>query len=123
VALDLDTAQALAQYWSERDADRTAHIAALEADLVHERRQRLLDAAAHGAELRYATERLSVAEDLTNAAVARSAQQSLRAYYDEMLATSVALWVRLHDIKGGYAIREDCDRLAAAYRAWRQNRP
>jgi hypothetical protein len=70
------------------------------------------------------TERLEAAERLGNRTLATLATASQRNYHDELLATAVALWCRLHPEPVAHT---DCDRgcatLCAAYDAWRKNRP
>src|SRR4051812_37512994 len=89
-----------------RDSERLKHVITQESDL------------------RLVRERLDAAECLGNHTLATLATASQRNYHDELLATAVALWCRLHPEPVAHT---DCDRgcatLRAAYDAWRKNRP
>jgi hypothetical protein len=59
-----------------------------------------------------------------NNTLATLATASQRSYHDELLATAVALWGRLHfQHQHPHQTCPDCIHLRAAYEAWRKNRP
>lgn len=85
------------------------------------RLHRLLDATTADAEK--LADALAAASISAVAAAADRHRLAQRAYHDELLATAVALWVKLHPSLGIGGYCGDCLNLRDAYVAWRENRP